>query len=135
MSVKLVALSRGAGLLEGKTAEELIAYAARVSSPQNQEDFASAPRLIKYCIDHQHVSILETASLTVEIKTSRAIAAQILRHRSFTFQEASQRYSQATGNTCAEARRQDTKNRQIPLTICHLPLRPGLLMHRLGCGH
>ena len=112
MAVRLIAMSQGAGTLQGKGAEDIISFAARVSSPQNQEEFDSAPRLIKYCIRNQHYSILETASMTVEIKTSRAIAAQILRHRSFTFQEASQRYSVASSNIVNSARRQDVKNRQ-----------------------
>lgn len=112
MAVRLIAMSQGAGPLQGKGAEDIISFAARVSSPQNQEEFDTAPRLIKYCIRNQHYSILETASMTVEIRTSRAIAAQILRHRSFTFQEASQRYSVASSNILNSVRRQDVKNRQ-----------------------
>lgn len=96
-------------------AESQIAYCARVSNPNNQdrEDIA---KLLKYCIDHQHWSIFEQAFLTVEINTTRGLAAQILRHRSFTFQEFSQRY--ADTNLLGEEipmfdlRSQDNKNRQ-----------------------
>jgi thymidylate synthase (FAD) len=96
-------------------AEQLISYCARVSNPagQNNENYA---KLIKYCIDHQHFSVFEQAFLTIEINTTRGIAAQILRHRSFTFQEFSQRYADTTllGDDIPlfELRRQDTKNRQ-----------------------
>ena len=96
-------------------AEKTMAYIARVSNPSNQnnDDFAG---LLKYCIKHQHWSVFEQSSMTLEIETSRAIAAQILRHRSFTFQEFSQRYADA--NLIASKipvpalRKQDTKNRQ-----------------------
>ena len=90
--------------------ENLIAYCARVSS--NQQDNPSISKLLRYCIKHKHWSIFETAYLTVEINTSRAISAQILRHRSFTFQEFSQRYAAVPDFVTYEARRQDKKNRQ-----------------------
>tara|TARA_R100000008_G_scaffold42258_1_gene24380 strand:+ start:6905 stop:7603 length:699 start_codon:yes stop_codon:yes gene_type:complete len=95
-------------------AEKTMAYIARVSNPSNQdnENFSG---LLKYCITHQHWSVFEQSSMTLEIETTRAIAAQILRHRSFTFQEFSQRYADSTqlGNIpIPELRRQDTKNRQ-----------------------
>ena len=91
-------------------AEKHIAYCARVSSPnQDNPDYAG---LLKYCIKHGHWSIFEQAHATVEIQTTRAIAAQILRHRSFNFQEHSQRYSEAMTCSILPARRQDTKNRQ-----------------------
>jgi thymidylate synthase (FAD) len=96
-------------------AEKLMSYCARVSNPSNQNN-DNYSKLLKYCIDHQHWSIFEQAFLTVEINTSRGIAAQILRHRSFTFQEFSQRYADATllaeDIPLFELRRQDTKNRQ-----------------------
>lgn len=96
-------------------AEKNIAYCARVSNPNNQ-DSENYSKLIKYCIDHKHWSIFEQAFMTLEINTSRGIAAQILRHRSFTFQEFSQRYADATllaeDIPLFELRRQDTKNRQ-----------------------
>lgn len=91
-------------------AEELIAYCARVSSP-NQEN-PEIEKLLRYCVTHKHWSIFEQASATFEITTSRAISAQILRHRSFKFQEFSQRYAEAQEFVEYKARRQDTKNRQ-----------------------
>jgi thymidylate synthase (FAD) len=110
--VKLVAATQGAGELAMKNAQEVVSYVTRVSAPLNQMNFETAPKLLKYCIDHGHWSPFEHAYFTLEIITSRAIAAQILRHRSFTFQEFSQRYAKATGFVPVEARRQDTKNRQ-----------------------
>lgn len=96
-------------------AEKLMAYCARVSNPNNQ-DSDNYAKLLKYCIDHQHWSIFEQAFLTLQIETSRGIAAQILRHRSFTFQEFSQRYADTTVLAdeipLFELRRQDNKNRQ-----------------------
>jgi len=96
-------------------AEKHIAYCARVSNPSNQGN-DSFEGLIKYCIKHKHWSIFEQAFLTVELSTTRAIAAQVLRHRSFTFQEFSQRYADSTvlGDKIPlpELRRQDIKNRQ-----------------------
>jgi thymidylate synthase (FAD) len=96
--------------LQSNSSDQLIMYCARVSNPENQ--LSGKPGLLKYCADNGHVSIFEQADLTVEIETSRAIAAQILRHRSFTFQEFSQRYAKVQGFEQYEARRQDTKNRQ-----------------------
>ena len=96
-------------------AEKHMAYCARVSNPANQEN-EKFSGLLKYCIQHQHWSIFEQATMTVEINTTRGIAAQILRHRSFTYQEFSQRYADTNllNNTIPlpELRRQDTKNRQ-----------------------
>jgi thymidylate synthase (FAD) len=95
--------------------EKHMAYCARVSNPSNQVS-DNISKLIKYCIDHHHWSIFEQAFMTVEINTTRGIAAQILRHRSFTFQEFSQRYADTTllGDEIPvfELRRQDNKNRQ-----------------------
>jgi|TARA_B100000700_G_scaffold131522_1_gene147107 thymidylate synthase (FAD) len=94
--------------------EENMAYIARVSNPSNQDNDKYAG-LLKYCIKHNHWSVFEQASMTLEIETTRAIAAQILRHRSFTFQEFSQRYASSTSLgeiELPELRRQDTKNRQ-----------------------
>ena len=102
MMVKLISIT--------PDAEKTMVYCARVSS--KQQDNPKIDKLIKYCLDHKHWSIFETASMTVEIETSRAISAQILRHRSFTFQEFSQRYAEATEYVTYEARRQDKKNRQ-----------------------
>ena len=95
-------------------AEKLMAYVARVSNPSNQDNEKFAG-LLKYCINHQHWSVFEQSSMTLEIETTRAIAAQILRHRSFTYQEFSQRYASSTNLgkiPTPEYRRQDTKNRQ-----------------------
>ena len=96
-------------------AEQHIAYCARVSNPSNQGN-DSFDGLLKYCIKHKHWSIFEQAFMTLEIETTRAIAAQILRHRSFTFQEFSQRYADSSLLSekipLPELRRQDTKNRQ-----------------------
>jgi thymidylate synthase (FAD) len=94
-------------------AEDLIAYMARVSNPSNQNNTETSARLIKYLIDHQHWSPFEMVNMCVEIETTRSIAAQILRHRSFSFQEFSQRYAQVEKQaSIPELRRQDTKNRQ-----------------------
>lgn len=95
-------------------AEQHIAYCARVSNPNNQDNEKFAG-LLKYCIKHQHWSIFEQAFMTLEIETTRGIAAQVLRHRSFTFQEFSQRYASTellTNIELPELRRQDDKNRQ-----------------------
>ena len=96
-------------------AEKHIAYCARVSNPSNQGD-DSFEGLIKYCIKHKHWSIFEQAFMTIELETTRAIAAQVLRHRSFTYQEFSQRYADSSllmdKIPLPELRRQDTKNRQ-----------------------
>ena len=106
MSVKLVTVT--------PDAEKLMAYIARVSNPSNQDNEKYAG-LLKYCIKHNHWSVFEQSSMSVEIETTRAIAAQILRHRSFTFQEFSQRYAASTALgdiPLPELRRQDLKNRQ-----------------------
>ena len=95
-------------------AEEHIAYCARVSNPNNQNN-ESIAGLLKYCIKHQHWSIFEQAFMTLEIETTRGLAAQILRHRSFTYQEFSQRYAASTALgdiELPELRRQDEQNRQ-----------------------
>lgn len=113
MQVKIISVTKPiAPGMEDFSAEDLIAYTARVSNPSNQMATETAPRLLKYCIKHQHHSIFETVSCTFEIVTSRAIAAQILRHRSFTFQEFSQRYSTVSEYESYPARRQDVKNKQ-----------------------
>lgn len=94
---------------------DLIAYCARVSNPSNQQNTDTSDRLIKYLVKHKHWSPFEMANATLEIETTRDIARQILRHRSFTFQEFSQRYADPTKDlsfTTREARLQDTKNRQ-----------------------
>lgn len=100
-----------------KDAQELIAYCARVSNPSNQFNVETADKLIRYLIKHKHWSPLEMVSACLEIETTRDIARQILRHRSFSFQEFSQRYADPTAELAnsfviREARFQDTKNRQ-----------------------
>lgn len=102
--VKLIAIT--------PSAEELISYCARVSNPSNQNNIETAPKLLGYLIKHKHWSPFEMANMVVEIKTTRAVAAQILRHRSFSFQEFSQRYAETSEMVVCEARRQDLKNRQ-----------------------
>lgn len=94
------------------TAEDLIVYTARVSNPSNQLNLATAPKLLAYCIRNRHWSVFDLADLCVEIKTSRAIATQILRHHSFRFQEFSQRYAQASAAESIELRRPGATNRQ-----------------------
>ena len=97
-----------------ETAEDLISYCARVSNPSNQANTETSNKLLKYCVKNEHWSIFEMVHIVMEINTTRDIARQILRHRSFSFQEFSQRYADASqlGFTVREARLQDTKNRQ-----------------------
>jgi thymidylate synthase (FAD) len=112
MNVKLISITKPD--IEGlQNAEDLVAYCARVSNPSNQMNSESAPKLLGFLIKHKHWSPFEMVDMTVEIKTSRAIAAQILRHRSFSFQEFSQRYSIATDFEDIEFRLQGDKNRQV----------------------
>jgi thymidylate synthase (FAD) len=92
-------------------AEKIIGYCARVSNPKNQNN-KNVAGLLKYCIKHGHWSIFEMANMVIEINTTRDISAQIIRHRSFSFQEFSQRYAEATDVEFSEPRRQDNKNRQ-----------------------
>ena len=102
-------------------AEELISYMARVSNPANQNNTETSAKLIKYLIDHHHWSPFEMVNMCVEINTTRSVAAQILRHRSFSFQEFSQRYAQVELDpVLPEMRRQDLKNRQN--SVDDLPL-------------
>jgi|TARA_S200002703_G_scaffold44175_1_gene38562 thymidylate synthase (FAD) len=107
MSVKLISVT--------PDAEQTMAYVARVSNPNNQEN-PNYAGLLRYCIKHNHWSVFEQSFMTLEIETTRGLAAQILRHRSFTYQEFSQRYADSSllGDTipCPDLRRQDTKNRQ-----------------------
>jgi thymidylate synthase (FAD) len=98
-------------------AEQHIAYMARVSNPSNQENMATAPKLMRYLMDNKHWSPFEMVNVCMEIETTRDIARQILRHRSFSFQEFSQRYAVADGYEYSEARAQDHKNRQNSLDI------------------
>jgi len=112
MNVKLVSLTKP--LIEGlNNTEDIVAYCARVSNPANQMNTETAPKLLRYLIKHKHWSPMEMVSCCFEIQTSRAIAAQILRHRSFSFQEFSQRYSAATSLEPIEIRKQGKTNRQV----------------------
>jgi thymidylate synthase (FAD) len=95
--------------------EDLIAYMARVSAPENQGNKETGPKLVKYLIKHKHWSPLEMVNVCMEIETTRDIARQILRHRSFSFQEFSQRYAVAQDFEFSEVRLQDSKNRQNSL--------------------
>jgi thymidylate synthase (FAD) len=111
MNVKLISYSKPHDSVQGL--QDLVAYCARVSNPANQNNTDTNEKLIRYLIKHQHWSPLEMVSLCLEINTTRDIARQILRHRSFSFQEFSQRYAVADlGFEFKEARLQDEKNRQ-----------------------
>jgi thymidylate synthase (FAD) len=116
MSVKFVSITEPITGVDGKnylvSPEELIVYIARVSNPDNQANKATAPKLLKYLINHKHWSPFEFVDMTVEITTRRSIAAQILRHKSFSFQEFSQRYAHAVRIQEIELRKQSFKNRQ-----------------------
>jgi thymidylate synthase (FAD) len=99
-------------------AEAIIGYCARVSNPANQDNHKTAPRLLRYCIEHQHWSVFEMASMCLEINTTRAIAPQVLRHRSFSFQEFSLRYAEAIADPePPEIRLQDARNRQSSIEL------------------
>ena len=118
--VNLVGLTKPSAYTECTTANELVAWAARVSNPTNQNNTATAPKLVQYLIKNRHWSPLEMVHVSMEIKTTRDIARQILRHRSFSFQEYSQRYADPTkdlGFVKREARLQDAKNRQNSVEI------------------
>lgn len=92
--------------------ESVIAYCARVSNPANQHNDETAPKLLRYCMKHKHWSVFEMGNICIEIETTRDIARQILRHRSFSFQEFSQRYAVVGDHDISAARMQDYKNRQ-----------------------
>jgi len=119
-AVRLVSITNPSELVrftdDGSTTtvspEEMIVYIARVSNPSNQMNMETAPKLINYLIKHKHWSPFEFVDMTVEIVTRRSIAAQILRHKSFAFQEFSQRYSTATEIQSIELRKQGKTNRQ-----------------------
>lgn len=127
MNVKLIAYSQPSEEieLEGLTnAQELIAFCARVSNPTNQMNTATSEKLIKYLVNNKHWSPLEMVSVTLEIETTRDIARQMLRHRSFSFQEFSQRYADPTLHlefVTREARLQDEKNRQNSVSLDDQP--------------
>ena len=111
VSANLVGATQPIGI-SAESAEELIAYAARVSNPSNQSNHGTAEGLLKYCIRNKHWSVFEMANAVLEVKAPRDITRQLLRHRSFSFQEFSQRYSDEIEFTDRSYRRQDNKNRQ-----------------------
>ena len=121
MQVKLISYTQGT---DGKNLLEQVAFAARVSNPANQNNTETSEKLVRYLIKNQHWSPLEMVSICLEIDTTRDIARQILRHRSFSFQEFSQRYADASqlGFEMKEARLQDTKNRQNSIATDNLAL-------------
>lgn len=121
MNVKLISYTQGT---DGKNLLEQVAFAARVSNPANQNNNETSEKLVRYLIKNQHWSPLEMVSICLEIDTTRDIARQILRHRSFSFQEFSQRYADASqlGFELKECRLQDTKNRQNSLPSTDLTL-------------
>lgn len=119
MNVKLIGITKPS--IDGvKTPEEFIVYCARVSNPNNQNTNEFSDKLIRYLIKHQHWSPMEMVSVVMEINTTRDIARQMLRHRSFSFQEFSQRYADPTKDLSFEirdARKQDTTNRQNSIEL------------------
>ena len=122
MQVKLISYSQtdGMELISSTSPTELVAYCARVSNPDNQNNKETSEKLIKYLMKHKHWSPLEMVSVCLEIETTRDIGRQILRHRSFSFQEFSQRYADPTKDlefVTREARLQDEKNRQNSIEI------------------
>ena len=110
--------------------EDLISYCARVSNPNNQTNFETSAKLLKYCINNKHWSIFQMANVVIEIKTTRDIGRQILRHRSFTFQEFSTRYAELNIDDFVfrEARLQDYKNRQKSIETNNKELHDGWLI-------
>jgi thymidylate synthase (FAD) len=117
VSARLVAVTEPL-IDDCRTGEDLIAYCARVSNPANQANAETAPRLLAYLVRNQHWSPFEMVSATMEIVTTRDIARQILRHRSFSFQEFSQRYAAVVAPpVLSEARLQDVKNRQASIEV------------------
>lgn len=134
MSVKLVSITNSS-LDTEMTPEEFIVYIARVSNPSNQMNMETAPRLINYLIKHKHWSPFEFVDMTVEITTRRSIAAQILRHKSFSFQEFSQRYSSATNIQEIELRKQAEKNRQSSAELYNPEWVGGVKLSDIVSGH
>lgn len=123
MQVKLISYTQPVSSIPSQSLQDLVAYCARVSNPANQNNTETNEKLIKYLIKNQHWSPLEMVSICLEIETTRDIARQILRHRSFSFQEFSQRYAVADlGFKFKEARIQDTKNRQNSIETTDLQL-------------
>lgn len=124
MYTKIVAITQPLVRSEDNTRflspEEFIVYCARVSNPNNQLNTQTSPKLIQYCMEHEHWSIFEQCFMTAEIQTSRDISAQIIRHKSFSFQEFSQRYSSVSGLESFDIRKQAEKNRQSSTDLLNL---------------
>ena len=115
--VNLIALSKPSAYTDCNSASELVSYTARVSNPTNQSNKKTASKLLGYLIKENHWSPFEMVHMTMEIKTTRDIARQIIRHRSFSFQEFSQRYAEQNNSHLREARLQDPKNRQNSIEL------------------
>jgi len=125
MKIELISYSQPANDMNGMNVQELVAYCARVSNPNNQNNSETSEKLVRYLIKHNHFSPLEMVNMCLEIETTRDIARQMLRHRSFSFQEFSQRYADPTKDldfVLREARLQDPKNRQNSVEILGLTL-------------
>ena len=119
-NVNLVGITKPSAYTGCTSANELVAWGARVSNPANQANLETAPKLVRYLVNNNHWSPLEIVHVSIEIKTTRDIARQILRHRSFSFQEYSQRYADPTKDlnfVTREARLQDKKNRQNSIEV------------------
>lgn len=138
MKVKLISYSRPPIIGEmNEDLQELIAYCARVSNPSNQNNSKTSEKLLRYLAKHKHWSPFEMVSVNLEIETTRDIARQILRHRSFSFQEFSQRYADPVEElefTLREARLQDQKNRQNSITTKDVDLQMGWLKEQSKVG-
>lgn len=126
--VSLISLSKPSAITGCNTASDLVAYTARVSNPANQNNFDTAPKLLKYLIREDHWSPFEMVHMTMEIVTTRDIARQILRHRSFSFQEFSQRYAVSENFT---TRQLDCKTQRID----RIPLRLIIWFAKMDCQH
>ena len=139
MQVKLISYSKAPDELGLEDCQELIAYCARVSNPSNQMNMETSEKLIKYLIKHAHWSPLEMVSACLEIQTTRDIAHQIVRHRSFAFQEFSQRYAnpedQGDMFEYSEARLQDLKNRQNSIDVADEKLQLDWLHAQMRVAH
>lgn len=136
MNVKLISITKPVEKLlqEGITSQGLISYIARVSNPDNQMNLETAPKLLNYLLNNKHWSPYEFADFTVEIKTSRAIAAQLLRHKSFSFQERSLRYTVPIAFEPVELRKQAKKNRQSSEEVIEDERLARHVEASIGCG-
>ena len=133
ISAKLVGVTQPMNI-EAQTAEELISYAARVSNPANQNNHKTAKKLLEYCIEHKHWSVFELSNAVVEVIAPRDITRQMLRHRSLSFSEFSQRYSDEIETTSRKYRRQDLSNRQNSIDDLDIETayRADVLQRRVG---